>query len=153
MRKETVRLWSVNGNLLRHITLTQALEMLGETLSGDSIENVYPSAVRISRKKAKLADIRLMALERNEKPSACTLKMSDMVNNGIGAANPQLRKMGREGGRVSTLKIGNYIDRAMSKVEAWPEAHDTRNTVISAGTAFGVFCPWPVVAERVLTFS
>ena len=56
-------------------------------------------------------------------------------------------------GSVNDLKVGNYIDRAMSKVEAWPDTHDNKNTVIAAGVAYGVFCPWPPQPERVITFA
>jgi hypothetical protein len=113
-----------------------------------------PVADRLSRKKAPLTDIQLKSLARDEKPSACTLTKSDMLTNGVGAANPELRKRGRfSDGSLNDLKIGNYVDRAMSKVEEWPNAHDKRNTVISAGVAYGVYCPWPPTEECYLNFA
>jgi hypothetical protein len=40
-------------------------------------------------------------------------------------------------GQLDDQIVGNRIDQAMSKVEAWPEVHDTRAVVISAGRVFG----------------
>jgi hypothetical protein len=127
--------------------------MCAENSFGNPLEGVEPKAVRLSRKKQQLTDIKMLALERGEKPSACALKMSDMLNNGMGAANPELRKRGRfSDGSVNDLRIGNYIDRAMSKVEEWPHAHDQKNVVIAAGKAHGVVHV-PVLEERYLNFA
>jgi hypothetical protein len=86
-------------------------------------------------------------------PSPCTLTKSDMLNNAIGVVTPKERKFGRDadGSRMQML-VGNCIDRAMTKVEAWPLVHDDRNTVICAGKAFGVIHQ-EAVPESYLNFA
>lgn len=110
----------IDGSVMRHVTIKQAREMCAEDSLGDSLDGVEASAVRLSRKKAPFTDIKLLAPEREEKNSPCTLTMGDMLNNGIGSVAPELRKQGKNN------HIGNYIDRAMTKVEHWPFVGDTK---------------------------
>lgn len=140
MRKELVKVISANGHHMRFVTTRQALEMIAEDYSGNEVDGIAAVARRTTRKKAALTEIKMLALVRNEKPSPCTLTQSDMVANAEGAANPEVRKRGK-----NKLAIGNNVDQAMTKVEAWADAHDDRNVVISAGSVFGaaLYCPWP----------
>lgn len=134
----------VDGRILFHVAEREARLLCAEDSEGNPLDGMEPSADRLSRKKARLEDIQLKMLARDEKPSPCTLTKTDMLHNGIGAADPDQRKQSRfSDGTINEQKIGNCIDRAMSKVEEWPHSHDTRNTVISAGVAYGVFCIWP----------
>lgn len=144
----------VDGRILFRVPEREARLLCAEDSQGNPLEGMERVADRLTRKKAALTDIQLKSLARDEKPSPCTLTKSDMLNNAAGSDNPDLRKRARfTDGSVNGLKVGNYIDRAMSKVEQWPDTHDLRNTVISAGVAYGVFCPWPVEAERVINFA
>lgn len=139
----------VDARILFRVSEREARLLCAEDSLGNPADGIEPAADRLSRKKAPLTDIQLKTLARDEKPSACTLTMSNMLNNGIGAVSPELRKRGKfSDGSVNELKIGNYIDRDMSKVEEWPVSHDKRNTVISAGIAYGVYCPWPPVETK-----
>ena len=138
----------VDGRVLFHVAEREARLLCAEDSEGNPLEGMESSADRLSRKKAPLSDIQLKTLARDEKPSPCTLTKTDMLHNGIGAADPTERKHARfSDGSINEQKIGNCIDRAMSKVEEWPHAFDTRNTVISAGVPIGVFCLWPQPAE------
>lgn len=98
-------------------------EMLGQ--DGNPLEAI---AYRLTRLKAPFTDIKLMEPERNKRSSPCTLTMSDVQHNGLGQAFSQL-------GPTDSIRA---IERAIGKIEAWPEIHDTRNVVISAGKAHGV---------------
>lgn len=144
----------VDSRVLFHVSEREARLLCAEDSQGNPLDGMERAADRLSRKKAPLTDIQLKSLARDEKPSACTLTKSDMLSNATGAVNPEFRKRARfSDGSVNDLKVGNSIDRAMSKVEAWPETHDNRNTVISAGVAYGVFCQWPQQPERIVTFA
>jgi hypothetical protein len=139
--------------VLRWVTEREARVLCAENQDGSPMYEpdgtlMDSKAKRLSRLKAPLTDIKLRQPDRGDKPTACTLKLSDMLNNAVGAANPELRKPGTyASGKVNPLKIGNYIDRAMAKVEAWPEAHDTKSPVIAAGVAYGSMCLWPQFHE------
>lgn len=138
----------VDGRVLFHVAEREARLLCAEDSQGNPLDGMESSADRLSRKKAPLTDIQLKSLARDEKPSACTLTKSDMLNNGIGAATPELRKLAQfSDGSTNEQKIGNYIDRAMSKVEEWPHTFDGKNTGICAGVVIGVFCIWPQPAE------
>lgn len=141
MAHKPVKLYSFNGALIRHVTLKQALEMIAEDLGGNEVEGLERVARRLTRKKAALTEIKMLAPVQMKDGDPCTLTRSDMEGNAIARADHELRGTGK------------YADRAASKVEAWPDTHDDRAPVISAGFAFGVFCPWPASAERVLTFA
>jgi len=142
----------VDGRVLFHVAEREARLLCAEDSEGNPLDGMECVADRLSRKKAPLTDIQLKMLARDEKPSPCTLTKSDMLNNGIAAVNPELRKQGRfSDGSVNDFKIGNYIDASASKVEEWPFAHDTRNVVIAAGKAHGVIVANP--EERYLNFA
>lgn len=144
----------VDARVLFHVSEREARLLCAEDSQGNPLEGMERVADRLTRKKAALTDIQLKSLARDEKPSACTLTKSDMLANAAGSVNPEFRKQARfSDGSINDLKIGNYIDRSMSKVEEWPISHDKRNTVISAGVAYGVFCMWPQQPERVINFA
>lgn len=138
-----IPLTSANGYILRSIPLREAFQLASDE-----------KARWVTNTRYQVVGIRLKELERNERTSPCTITCSEAQTNAIGAVTPRLRRFARnENRQIMREKIGNYIDRAMSKVEAWPETHDTKATVISAGKALGVFCPYPPMEERVVTFA
>lgn len=61
--------------------------------------------------------------KRNARPSACTMTMRDVENNAFGQAFSAL-------GPTDSIRA---LDRAIDKVQAWPEVHDTKAVCISAG--------------------
>ena len=100
-------------------------------------------ARRLSRPKQPLTDVLLLEPERLRVGSPTGLTANDAALNAFGAARLAERK-------PFGSRIGNNIDRAMSKVEQWPDVHDTKNVVICAGRLYpprdnmvGAFCPWP----------
>lgn len=131
----------VDGRVLFHVAEREARIMCAEDSHGNPLEGMEPNAMRLSRKKAPLTDIQLKSLAREEETSACSITRSESHNNAAGSLDPTLRQ------RLA------FIDADMCKVEAWPETHDDRNFVISAGVPYGVFCPWPQQEERVVTFA
>lgn len=138
-----IPLTSINGYILRSISLREAFQLTNEE-----------KARWIKNTKYQIVGIVLREPEGMERTSPCTITCSEAQTNAIGAVTPRLRRFARnENRQIMREKIGNYIDRAMSKVEAWPETHDTKATVISAGKAFGVFCLYPPMEERVVTFA
>lgn len=123
----------VDKHVLRVVSEHEARIMCGENSDGTEMlgqdgKPIEAVARRLSRIKATLTDIQLLAPERNERPSACGLTFSDVQNNGLGA---HFRALG------STDSI-RALDRAADKVAAWPHVHDDRNVIICAGKVHGV---------------
>lgn len=138
-----IPLTSANGYVLRSIPLREAFQLANDEKARWTTNTRY-----------QVVGIRLTELERNERSSPCTITCSESHTNAVGAATSRLRRYARnEQGQIMREKIGNYIDRAMSKVEAWPATHDTKAPVISAGKALGVFCPYPPMEERHVTYE
>jgi hypothetical protein len=142
MRTETVRVHScADGHVLRHVTEREARVMCAEDSFGDRLEEIEPIARRLSRKKQRLQDIVLLIPARAERTSPCTITRSETENNAFV----------HEGVRLGPLDSIRALDSATAKVEAWPEIHDDRNIVISAGKAFGVIVA--DVPESYLNFA
>jgi hypothetical protein len=138
----------VDSHVLRCVSEREARIMCAENSDGSQMigsdrKPLEPVADRLSRLKAPLMDIRLRAPERGEKPSPCTITLLDVVNNAFGQAYSQL-------GPTDSIRA---LQRSEDKISAWPEIHDERNVVISAGTAHGVkeYCPWP--PNQLLNFA
>ncbi len=128
----------VDGRVLFHVAEREARLLCAEDSEGNPLDGLEASADRLSRKKAALTDIQLRSLARDEKASPCTLTKTDMLNNAAGSVTPELRHQPKfSDGSTNLLRVGNYIDRAMSKVEFWPEVHDEKNVTISAGKIHG----------------
>jgi hypothetical protein len=103
------RVLSCNDEVIRHIGLQEALEMIAAG-----------QAIRVSRIKAKSLIIKLTAPRREERPSNQTsIKMSEMMAN-AGCMGVRRRN------RARPDKVGNFVDRAMTKVQIWPLVHDTK---------------------------
>lgn len=132
VRKETIKLYSVNDNVLRHITVREAFAMLAEG-TVDPVKNI----------KREIVAVQMKTLERNQGSSACTITRSETENNAFV----------HEGVKLSAKDSIGALERAIAKIKAWPDVHDERATVISAGKALGVFCPYPKYQERVVTFA
>lgn len=142
MRSQTVRVRSsVDSHILRHVTERDARLMCAEDSHGDPLDGIEPTARRLTRKKEKLTDIKLLHPERAKDSSPCTLTLSDIQNNAFGKAFKWL-------GPADSIRA---LERAEAKVGAWPDEHDDQAVVISGGKAFGVFCPWPPTQELQLT--
>lgn len=113
------------GRILRYVSAHEARLMCGESPAGEPLDDIEPIAKRISRRKAKLEDIRLLSPERVKRNDCATLTMGDTINNAIGSH-----------GRLSEHDSIRVIDRALAKVQAWATTHDDRAVIISAGMVF-----------------
>jgi hypothetical protein len=131
----------VDGHILRTCSELEARAMCAEDSFGDPIEGLQACARRLSRKKQPLTDIKLLNPKRDERNSPCTITRAEMENNAFV----------HEGARLSAKDSMRALDRAVSKIEAWPEVHDDRNVVISAGRAFGVITQ--EIPEQLINFA
>src|SRR5579871_1263578 len=124
---------SVTGEVLRFVSEGEARLMCAENADGSDMldyrgTRIEPVAMRLSRLKAPLTDIRLLDLNRGKRQSPCTLTESDVKNNAFGKAFSAL-------GNTDSIRA---LDRAVNKVDAWPDEHDRKAVVISAGKVHGV---------------
>jgi len=97
---------------------------------GPDGKELEPIAHRLSRLKAPLTDIRLLARQRQERHSPCTLTLADTENNAFVEAFADHIPL-------SVKDSIRALDRATNKVAAWVETHDDRALIISAGKVFG----------------
>jgi len=123
----------VDKHVLRFVAEGEARDMIAENADGsercgEDGKPLEACAVRLTRLKAPLTDIRLLAPERQERRTTATITRSETENNAFV----------HEGVRLGPLDSIRALDSATSKVELWPEIHDDRNVVISAGKAHGV---------------
>lgn len=137
----------VTGEVLRYVSESEARFMCAENADGSDMLDVNgdplePIAIRLSRIKAPLTDIKLLSPERHRRNSACTLTRSDVEHNGLGKAFSSL-------GITDSIRA---IERAESKVNAWPETHDDRAVVISAGKVHGAILV-ESIPDRILNFA
>lgn len=137
----------LTGEVLRYCSESEARFMCAENADGSDLldmrgERVEAVAIRLSRRKAPLTDIKLLSQERGKRNSACTLTRSDVENNGLGKAFSAL-------GVTDSIRA---IERAENKVTAWPETHDTRAVVISAGKVHGAILV-ESIPDRVINFA
>ncbi len=100
------RVYSVNGERLRSIPRREAEEMVD---SGQ--------AIRLSRLKAPELVIQLRHA-RNERSDPATITLAEVEAN-AGVRGPRQRNRDK-------VKIGNFVDKAMTKIEAWPYVGDTK---------------------------
>jgi len=122
MRTENIRLFAEDGiRVLRHIPLSDSNMMLR---SGFACW---------LRKNGKLVGIRVVTAPKQSSRYCGTLhsspgiSSSQILNNAIGSADKVLRKFGMDCyEQADELIVGNSIDQAMSKVEAWPFIQDTK---------------------------
>ena len=96
-----------------------------------------PSRSALTRLKEPLTDIKMLAPRHNERPSACTLTMSDVEKNALDY----------QGSVISAKDSIRAIDRDSKKIKVWPEIHDHKSPTVSAGKAIGVFCQYPPPEE------
>ena len=68
-----------------------------------------------------------LAAARLPHPSPCTLTRSDSEHNALAYL----------GAHLDPTQSMREFDRAVAKVSAWPEVHDDKAPVISAGKVFG----------------
>lgn len=138
----------VDNRVLRYVPMGEAREMIaqkadGSDMMGSDDKPIEPVARRLSRLKAPLTDIKLLAPLRRERQSPCTITGSETENFAFI----------HDGVRLSAKDSIRTLDAALSKVEAWPGVHDSKSPVVSAGTVYGVFCPYPPLEPRVVTFA
>ncbi len=122
--------------------------MIGENADGSERlgsdgKAIQAVAKRLTRLKEPLTDIKMLSPRHNERPSACTLTMSDVEKNALDY----------QGSVISAKDSIRAIDRASNKVKVWPEIHDHKSPTVSAGKAIGVFCQYPPPEERYITFA
>lgn len=96
-----------NGERIKSIGFTEAVDLV-ET----------GQAVRRSRPKATLLVIQLTQLRKADPLKESQITLSEMEAN---AGLRGERICGRRAGR-----IGNFVDRAMTKIEVWPEVGDEK---------------------------
>jgi hypothetical protein len=138
----------VDGHVLRFVSESEARAMIAENADGSEMlgedgKPVEAIAKRISLKKHDL-EIKLLAPLRRERTSPCTLTCSDADKNSIVHI----------GARISAKDSIRALEAAAAKVNAWPSIHDSRAPVVSAGTVYGVFCPFPPMdSTRIVTFA
>ena len=106
----------------------------GSKMLGQDGKPLEPIAYRLSRLKAPLTDIRLLALGRPPRQGSATLTFRDAENNAFARVFSAL-------GDTDSIQA---LERSTSKVEAWPEIHDDRAVVVCAGKVYGA----TEVAER-----
>lgn len=139
----------VTKAVLRYVSESEARIMIAENADGseklgEDMRPLEACALRLTRLKAPLTDIRLLAPERQPRRTTATITRGETENNAFV----------HEGVRLGPLDSIRALDAATAKVELWPKIHDKRNTVISAGVAYGVYCPWPPVeTEPYLNFA
>jgi hypothetical protein len=122
----------VTDRALRWVSERQAREMCDEDSNGERLDLREPEAIRLSCKKAPLTDIRLLAPERGERSSPCTLTVRDVQNNAFVQAFAKQAHL-----PLSAKDSMRSLDRAEAKVEAWPEVHDDRAVIVCAGKTHG----------------
>lgn len=114
MRFQSIKLYDINGYLVKHITPRQAHEMIDE----GEVQTIRARGA----KPGTFVAVQLKQAKRNRE-TAATLTLRDVVNNAFGKAFSAL-------GPTDSIRA---LDRAIEKVEAWPDAHDTKAVCISAG--------------------
>lgn len=138
----------VDGHYLCSVPLSEARDMIGENSDGSERlgsdgKPLQAVAKRLNRLKEPLRQIKMMAPMRTAKTSPCTITCSEVEKNAAV----------REGGTIHAKDSIRALDAAAAKVRVWPEIHDSKAPTVSAGIAFGVFCVYPPVEDRVVTFA
>jgi hypothetical protein len=123
----------VDLHVLQYVSEHEGRIMCGENSDGSRMigcdgKPIEAVARRLSRLKASFTDIQLMASAKSERASGCSLSQIDVQNNAFAQAFSAL-------GETDSISA---LERATAKVGAWPDVHDDRAVVISAGKAYGV---------------
>jgi hypothetical protein len=108
--------------MARHPHRAKVLSINGERLKSIGYQEAYAmiesgEAVRISRLKAPLA-IKLKAPRKTDPLKESQITLAEMEANA-----------GLRGDRCRSKRpdrIGNFVDRAMTKIEIWPDIGDTK---------------------------
>jgi hypothetical protein len=121
------------SRILRRVTESEARIMCGENADGSEMlgqdgKPIEAVARRLSRRKAALTDIQLLAPVKSEKRGAASLSSSDTESNAFNQAFKAL-------GDTDSIR---QLERATAKYQAWPEVHDDRNVIVCAGKVHGV---------------
>lgn len=115
MRFQSIKVYDINGSVCKHVTPRQAWEMI-------NAEEVIPLKRR-GAKPGTFEAVQLKYARKHNRNSACTLTLRDVENNAFALAFSQL-------GPTDSIRA---LERAMDKVNAWPDVHDTKAVCISAG--------------------
>ena len=146
--RQRVRVRSfVDSHILRFCSEREARILCGETndghsLIGDDGKVVQPVAIRLSRLKAPLTDIKLLAPQRRDRQSPSSIIVSESENNAFV----------HEGVRLSPNDAIRPLDRAVEKIDAWPTVYDEKAPVICAGKAYGASA-YPEVPNYIVSFA
>lgn len=146
MRKDTVRLYDENEHFSHHISEDRHNELIAAGIAGphyDPMTNRY-----LGLKMYKPDPEESKGQLRESGPSPCYISAADMENNAAGAVDTakrfkvyRLREEGQEvpasirrygkdrSGKPNPDLLGNTVDRAMSKVEAWAGASENNRSV------------------------
>jgi hypothetical protein len=144
----------VTGQVLQYVTESEARVMCAENADGSEMlgqdgRPMEPVARRLSRRKAALTDIKLLARVKSERPSDCTLSQIDAETNAF--AQARFNGSGVPLCLAATDSIA-ALDRAEDKVKAWPLVHDDRAVVICAGKVHGVV-KMAAIPEQLINFA
>lgn len=112
--KLAIKLYDINGYLVKHITPRQAYEMVDE----GEVQTIRARGAR----PGTFVAVQLKEAKR-KRESACTLTLRDVVNNAFGRAFNAL-------GPTDSIRS---LETSIEKVEAWPDEHDKKAVCISAG--------------------
>lgn len=118
-----IRLYSENGSYaVKHLDHLEANRLIGSGVAA-----WFGKQLRLVTAPQQAAKYR-----SNGQPSPTTLSKADLELNA--EISPRARRFGINCyGARDEMIVGNAVDRAKSKVECWPEVHDTKAVVISAG--------------------
>lgn len=115
----------------------------GSDMLGNDGRPLEAVARRISLRKHAL-EIKLIAPLRQERTDRCTIPRRAVENNAFI----------HNGVRLSEKDSMHQLDADVELIEAWPAIHDSKAAIISAGTVYGVFCPYPPLdPSHVVTFA
>lgn len=115
MRFQNIKYYDINGYLVKHITQRQAHEMI----EAGEVQTIRARGAR----PGTFVAVQAKEVKRGKRESACTLTLRDVVNNAFGKAFNAL-------GPTDSIRA---LDRAIEKVDAWPDEHDKKAVCISAG--------------------
>lgn len=116
-RTQTIKVYNINGSVCYHVTPRQAREMI-------EAGEVVALRRRGTKPKPGIFDaIQLKFAQGNRRNSGATITPREMEANAFGKG-------------FNALGPGDSIrelERAIEKVDGWPDEHDTKAVCISAG--------------------
>jgi hypothetical protein len=121
----------VDGHTLQFVSEGEARIMCGERANGSEMlgqdgKPLEAVARRLSRLKAPLTDIKLLAPAKAERPSNCSLSQVEMRNNAFNEGFSAIAKTANDAKMVHIVRPAindakkNHLTRAASLYLSWP---------------------------------